>query len=283
MKVFYTRSTPHLASQLPYQQGKYLCKSFSDGELYIKLEEDVTGESVWVIANTLPPAEHLMELLLLLDALQRSGAIINLIFTYFAYARQDKPLAQEAASMELICHLLKTFAIQKIAIIHAHSMLLHNYIDFENVIPLEQIAQIAQKYDALAAPDKSARALVEKLSQQLGMEAIFLTKSRLEQGSVEILSCDGNVHGKKILLIDDMIATSNTVIETSKMLKILGATHISVWATHGIFSGNAHHELEKSGVTKIYVTNTIAQKNGSSKIEVISIAPLLEQIVQQYR
>lgn len=279
MIVFYTPSTKHLAPLLPFEQGNYVIKTFSDGEQYLKLDQDVAGKTVWVVAATNPPAEHLMQLFLLLDALERGHATINLLITYFGYARQDRPLPGEASSSQLMCSMLKLFTLKKIIVVHAHSSLLHEYLNFENVIPIDLMCQTARLYDAIAAPDKGASNLVKKLAQECQIEPIFLSKIRPEQESVKILEYDGIVKAKKILIIDDIIATGNTVIEVAKTLHKLGATQVSVWVTHGIFSGDAVAAIEKSSIQKVYVTNTVAQNVSSSKIEVINSAPFIEQII----
>lgn len=283
MKVFYTQSTQHLKPLLPFEVGSYVAKQFSDGEWYVNVQEEVTNTPVWVIAATNPPAEHLVQLLLLLDALQRAGAKINLFFTYFGYARQDRPLPGEASSAQLMCLIFKMFPLHKIFILHPHSLLLQNYLNFEAIFPDDLICAIAENYDAVAAPDQGAYELVKGLSKACSMEAIFLTKIRPEQELVKILEYDGMVRAKRILIVDDMIATGNTIIEVAKKLKQLGATQVSVWATHGIFSGNARHVIAKNGIAKIYVTNSLRQKNHSDAIEVISIAPLIEQIIKKLR
>lgn len=155
MIVFYTRSTQHLHQMLPFEIGKYISKQFSDGEWYVKLEQDIAGKMVWVITATNPPADHLIELWLLLDALQRGGAKINLFFTYFGYARQDRPMLGEASSAQVISSIFTMFSIHKIIILHPHSMLLHNFLTYEAIFPNDLICAIAQNYDAIAAPIKA--------------------------------------------------------------------------------------------------------------------------------
>ena len=280
MMIFYTSSTKHFASELSFEEGKYLSKQFSDGECYIKLESDVAQKSVWVVAATNPPADHLLELFLLLNALDRAGATIYLLFTYFGYARQDRPIAGEASSAEVISTILKMFALKKIIIVHAHSQFLHEYLDFTNIIPTDLMKATAQLYDAVAAPDQGAYELVKSIAHACHNEPVFLTKIRPEQEKVQILEYDGIVRARTILIIDDIIATGNTIIEVAKILRQLGAQEVSVWATHGIFSGDALAAIEKSNIKKIYVTNTLLQKRCSNKIEVISIAPLIKKIIE---
>lgn len=282
MIVFYTSATKHLAAELPFEQGNYISKQFSDGEWYIKIESEVAQRSVWVVAATNPPADHLIELFLLLNALNRAGATIYLLFTYFGYARQDRPIEGEASSAQLMCTILKMFTLKKTIIIHAHSALLHTYLDFTNIIPEDLMQEKVQSYDAIAAPDQGAYEVVKALAEKSGIEPIFLSKIRPEQEIVKILEYDGIVRARNIIIIDDMIATGNTIIEVAKILQKLGATQVSVWATHGIFSGDAYDAIEKSSIKKIYVTNTLPQKRSSSRIEVISIAPLVEKIIKNY-
>ena len=282
MMIFYTSSTQHLASDLSFEQGRYLKKQFSDGEWYIKLESDVNKKNIWVVTATNPPADNIIELLLLLNALQRAGAQVHLLFTYFGYARQDQPLMGEAASAELFCNIFKMFSLKKIVIIHAHSIFLQEYLNFENVLPLDLICKTTQSYQSVAAPDQGAYELVKQVAQHCNVQPIFLSKIRPEQELVQILEYDGIVRTKNILIVDDMITTGNTIIEVAKMLKKLGATHVSVWATHGIFSGNAIESIERSDINKIYVTNTLPQHKSLSKIEVINIAPLIEKIIKNY-
>lgn len=282
MIVFYTSATAHLAPLLPFERGEYICKKFTDGELYIKLETAVTNKKVWVIAATNPPADHLIELFLLLDVLTRNKAKIHLLITYLGYTRQDNPLPAEASAAQLICSILNLFALQKIVIIHAHSTRLHDFLTFENVIPVELICNVAQHYNAIAAPDQGAADNVQHIGSVCNLETVFLTKIRPEQEIVKILEYNGIVRSKKILIIDDIIATGNTVIEVAKILEKLGATHVSAWATHGVFSGNAIESLEKSSIKKVYVTNTLGQHKSSAKIEVITIAPLVEKIIKKH-
>lgn len=282
MIVFYTRATQHLAHMLSFQQGKYLSKQFSDGEWYIQLEQDVRGKTVWVIAATNPPAEHVIELLLLLDALQRNHAKIKIVFTYFGYARQDDPAVGEASSAQLMARVFSLFEIQKIFILHPHSKFLHDYLAFQAIIPDDMICAHAGNYDAFAAPDEGAHEIVQHLAKLCNKEAIFLTKTRPEQEMVKINEYNGSVHAKNILIIDDMIATGNTVIEVAKKLKESGAGGVGVWATHGVFSAHAAQKIDESVIDRVYVTDSLPQKkNSSEKIEVVSIAPLIEKIINQ--
>jgi ribose-phosphate pyrophosphokinase len=281
MIVFFTRATAHFAPLMQVNRGTYTSKQFTDGEWYVFLESDVRNKHIWVITATNPPADHIVELLLLLNVLERNGpASINLLFTYFGYARHDRPLPHEASSAQVISRIFKDFKLAKIIIIHAHSPLLENYLSFENIIPIDLMCRTAQSYKTIAAPDEGAYKLIEYLADYCDLEPIYLSKIRPEQEVVKILEYDGMVRQKRILIIDDIIATGNTIIEVAKMLKKLGADEISVWATHGIFSNGARARIANSDIHKVYVTNTLLQEKSSSKIEVVNIAPFLEQLIK---
>lgn len=280
MIVFYTKQTEHLAKQLPFERGYYRAHFFSDGELNVQLDTEINNSQVWVIGAIFPPAQQALELFFLLDALQRAGARITLMLTYFGYARQDRAAAGDAKSVEVICNFLKTFKLAKIFVIHPHSSLLHSFLEFHTIMPTELIAQHLDSFDAVAAPDAGARALVHTISQQYYKEVIFLNKMRPEKEKVEILTHEGDAQGRKILLIDDMITTGSTLVAAANRLQELGASEVSAWATHGIFTSGAVERIANSRIKKLYVTNTLLHDLPHGTIEVVDIAPVIAKLIQ---
>lgn len=278
MMLFSTSTTHHLASHITLQAGNCTIKQFNDGELFVRLNEDVQGKEVWVLAATQAPAEHLLELFFLLDALQRAGAHINLCITYFAYARQVIAAPGEACTAQVISIFLKKFNIAKTYIIHPHSTLLHDYLPFTAVRDVNFFCKQAEAYDAIAAPDKGAFALAQEIAQICKKELILLTKVRPDHDKVEIVAIEGIVEQKKVLLIDDIISTGRTLVESARALKKLGATSIAAAATHGVFSPGSHQLLEQSVLEKISVTNSIAQ-NSQGKITVIDMSQFIQQTI----
>ncbi len=135
IKIFYTPATQHLAPSIGLPTGVAEFKTFSDGELFVKVADDVANQTVWLIAATNPPADNLLQTLFLINALQRAGARVKLLFTYFGYARQDKPGQGEAATAQLICQIFKNFAVEDIFVIHMHSSALKEFLSFETIIP----------------------------------------------------------------------------------------------------------------------------------------------------
>lgn len=279
MIIFSTRSAQHLLKKIELPCAQYLIKQFSDGELYVKINQSIQ-EKVWIIAGTQPPAENLLELFFLLDALTRLGVKdINIVFTYFGYARQSIALPGEACSAQFICDVVKKFPLGKVHIVHAHAApILHTFLTFTNNIDLDFFCTFAKQYDAVAAPDKGAAEFAQQVAQASARDLILMHKIRPEQEHIAIESVMGNVRGKRILLVDDIIATGRTVMGAAQELKKLGALEVAVAAMHGIFSDNARQHLEQSDLTKIYVTNTINQ-SAQGNIEVIDVSAYIKALI----
>lgn len=278
MILFSTSSTRHLAFHSALRLGLCTIKQFNDGELFVRIDEDVQGQQVWVLAATQAPAENLIELFFLLDALERAGAHINLCITYFGYARQVIAAPGEACSARIITDFLKNFTILQTYIIHPHTMLLHDYLSFTAIRDIDFFCKQAQVYDAIAAPDKGAIALATEVAATCNKELIILNKVRPHHDKVEIEVVDGSVAGKKVLLVDDIISTGNTLAQAAMALKKREAIAVAAAATHGIFSSDSYQILEESVLEKIVVTNTVAH-NAQGKISIFDIGPFIQKIM----
>lgn len=282
MILFSTRNMQNIAKNINMNQGSCTVKNFSDGELYVHINSDIKGKIVWLLASTQPPAENMLELFFMLDALNRAGAAkINLIISYFSYARQLEAMQGESSSGQVACNILKNFPISKLFIFLPHdNVKLHDFLSYTDIFDIEFFCEKASSYDAIAAPDKGAHVFAQKIADFCNKEIVFLSKKRPEQEKVEILSLEGSVNNKKILLVDDIISTGRTIIKAAEFLKKMGAKTISAAAIHGVFSPGSHESLEKSIIEKIYVTNTIFQKT-HKKIVVSDIAPLISKIINE--
>ena len=276
MKVFATRCCRHLLNNLGVEPGRVEIKNFSDGELYVRVEEPVKNRDVWVLAATPAPAENLLELYFLLDALQREGAFINLFLTYFGYARQDRAKQGEALSSEVVFRFLKTFPIQKTNIIHIHNPKLQQFFDFDDIILLDFFLPLAQDADCIVAPDQGAAQFAGEVARRAGKELVVMHKKRAGHEKIERTDLQGEVRGKKVLIVDDMIVTGNTMIYAAQALQEHGASEILAAATHGLFSGNAVASFAQSPIAKVYVTNTLEQAHDHPKVTVIDCAPMIE-------
>ncbi len=281
MKIFYTPSTSHLQTSINLPIGSVEFKTFSDGELFVKVNEEVNNQSVWVIAATNPPAKNLLQTMLLLNALQEAGAKINLLFTYFGYARQDKVSHGEAASAQLFCELFGSFNLESVEIIHVHSLQLKNYLNFENIIAYPLFEHIGKNFDAICAPDKGAASFATNVAKKIDKSEILIEKTRPKKETVKTANISGDTDGKSVLIVDDMISTGNTIINAANLLREHGATSISVMATHNLMNQKSVDAIEQSVIEKVYVTNTIQSAVESDKIEVIDIGQFIEKRVKE--
>jgi ribose-phosphate pyrophosphokinase len=281
MILLYNRAAHHLARSISIPQASYVIKNFSDGEIYIKINQNLTQQSISILVSTQPPAENLLEFFFLLDALQRNGTSeINVFFSYFGYARQSEPEKGEVGSAQFICDILTKFPLAGIGMVHVHAPhILARNITYTNYIDYDFFSYAAQEYDAIAAPDQGAREFAQKIAAMNNKEIIYIDKIRPEQEQVHITSIDGSPKGKKILLVDDIISTGRTTTYAAEALKKKGAVKISIAATHGLFSADAYTQIEKSALEKVYVTNSIAQKK-LPKIEIYDVGPFIQKILQ---
>lgn len=279
MKLFSTSSVHHLATNIELQQGLCTIKEFSDGEIFVRIDQDVQDSVVWVLAATQAPAAHLLELFFLCNALQRAGAKINLFITYFAYARQVVAAPGEACPPQVISDIIQTFDIKRLFITHPHSFLLHEFLTFTAVQNIDFFCRQAEPYDAIAAPDKGAFVLAEEIARICKKDLVVVNKMRPAQEQAKIVSIDGQVAHKKILLVDDIISTGRTITESAYALKKLGATSVAAAVTHGIFSSGSYQLIEQSPLEMVYVTNTVAQRP-HAKITIVDISKFIQQIMQ---
>lgn len=280
MILFSTRTARHLAGRMALKQGACTIKNFSDGELFVQIDEDVTNKPVFVLASTQTPGDNMLELFFLLDALQRAGAHISLFISYFAYARQIVAAHGQALSAQVISNILREFTINHLYIMHVHSStLLHELLPFTDAWDIRFFTTHAQQYDAIAAPDKGAVYIAQEVARLSGKELIRLTKQRYDDTTIQIRSVDGDVRGKRILLVDDMISTGHTVVQAAQELIKRGATAVAAAATHGVFSSQARTFLEQSVLEKIFVTNTIDQAS-HGKIVVTDIHAYIANIME---
>lgn len=278
--LFFTPSARHLAPNIEGAKGTYMSLTFSDGEKYIRVEKETKG-TVWVIASTNPPAENLLELFFLLDALNRQSTEIHLLIPYFAYARQDRITQKgECLSAKVISDLLKYFRVKKVIVFHIHSRRIKRYLDYEDLFPLDLISPLARPADIVAAPDKGGIPFAQMVGKKCGLPVIHIEKKRITDERVEVIEVSGEVKGKKVMIVDDMIATGGTIIKATEKLLSEGAKEVEVYATHGIFSGSAREKLEKSPVKQIYVTNSLPQLE-EGKIKILDISSLLQDVINQ--
>lgn len=290
VKIFTLDSNPELAheivSYLNCSIGKSSVSKFSDGEIQINIDESVRGCEVYIVQSTSEPVnERLMELLVMIDALKRASAeSINVVIPYYGYGRQDrKANAREPITAKLIANLLETAGATRMMTMDFHTPQIQGFFDIP-VDPLTGVPVLAQYFEqkeltdlVVAAPHNNAVGRARKLASRLHAPLALIDRRRTEEGAVKVMNVIGEVSGKNVVMIDDMIDTARTITVAAEALKEKGAKTVYVGCTHAILSGEAINRIERSSIEELVVTDTIALSRDKQldKITILSVAPLL--------
>jgi ribose-phosphate pyrophosphokinase len=280
--IFFTSSTKQLEKTFRDELGEYQLIIFNDHEIFLKLISQIKkDEEVTVVTATNPPASNLLELFFLLNTLQNAHAKINLIFTYFGYARQDHPQAFVAQGAKVICNCLKQFSLNKTIIIHPHSKHLHQFISFTSYIPYELYIPIIEEknIEVIVAPDQGAHDACKKLSTLTNTSLCTLNKKRIGIDQIKTISLDGSVTNKNVLILDDLISTGSTIINAAENLKQHHASKIYSAATHSLLTQEHAEKILKSPIQELWVTNTIKQTILIPHYHIINIGPALKNLI----
>jgi ribose-phosphate pyrophosphokinase len=291
-KVASGRSNPELSKRVAQSLGIELAdisiKSFSDGELWAKYEENIRGIDLFIVQSTFSPSDNWMELLILIDAAKRASAKrITAVMPYFGYARQDrKDQPRVAITAKLVANLLTRAGADRIITVDLHSAQIQGFfdvpVDHLHVSPALIRALTKEKLDDLvfASPDvggvRTARAYADKLNAGL----VLVDKRRPKANEAIITNVIGDVEDKNVVIVDDMIDTGGTFVKCAEELKRRGAKSIKGITVHPVFSGSALDKIENSdAIDKLFVTDTIPLKRKLDKIEVVSVADLLGEAI----
>ena len=260
-------------------------RRFADGELFVKIDENVRGRDVYIIQPTNPPAENLVELLLLMDAARRaSAARITAVIPYYGYARQDrKDQPRVAISAKLVANLVSSAGADRVLAMDFHSHQLQGFFD----IPVDHLyaapvltAHYRQKHlhePVIVAPDVGSAKMARGFAKRLNASLAIIDKRRPSANISEVVNVVGEVAGKDCLIPDDLIDTAGTVTEAAAALKRLGARAIYCCATHALLSGPAVERLKASPIEELAVANTIAvaPEKRFDRLVVLSVGSLL--------
>jgi ribose-phosphate pyrophosphokinase len=294
LQVFSGSAHPALAAQIMRELeaplGRAVIGSWRNGETRVKLEENVRGSDVFVIQSMSDPVNHhLMELLLIIDALRRaSAARITAVIPYFAYAKQEKKTSgREPISAKLVANLLTTAGADRILTMDLHSPAIEGFFD----IPVDHLraAPILSRHInrlklddlVIVSPDAGGVARAEDLRGRTGGSLAIISKRHPGPDVTEALEMVGDVNGKPAVIVDDMISTAGTLVVAAELLQQRGAGEILSAATHGIFAQDALELIDRSPIERLYVTDTVPlpQDEPTAKIEVVSVAPLLAEAI----
>ena len=294
--IFSGNSNPKLAKavcdNLKVELGKALVGEFSDGEIRIKIEENVRGKDVFVIQSTCSPVnQNIMELLIMLDALRRASALrITAVIPYFGYARQDrKDQPRVPITAKLVANLLSNAGANRILTLDLHAGQIQGFFD----IPLDHLYAINVFFSyfnkmkrnnlVIVSPDvggiKMARAYAKKLKAGLAI----VDKRRNSPEATEVMHILGEVKNKNVILVDDIISTGGSLVEAAKALKKAGAKKIYACVSHGVLSKDATKKINSSCIDSLVVTNSIplAKDKKSKKIKVLSVGKLFADAIKR--
>ena len=269
-------------------------KKFADGEIYVEINENIRGNSIFLIQSISSPAnDNLMELLLCIDALKRSSAKnITAVIPYFGYARQDrKVVPRTSISAKLVSNLITTAGADRVVTIDLHAGQIQGFFDIpvDNLFATPIFARhikkrIKSKNIICVSPDVGGVARTRGLSKFLNSGLAIIDKRRPSPGKSEVMNVIGNVKDKCCIMVDDIIDSGGTIVNAAKVLKEKGAKEIHVYITHGVLSGDAVNKIKKSAIKNLVITDTIDNYNkikNVKNIEILSVSNLMGEAIRR--
>ncbi len=263
---------------------------FSDGEINIKIKESVRGKDIFIIQSTSAPANaNLMELLIMVDALKRSSAkSITAVVPYYGYARQDRKAEPRVPiSAKLVANLMETAGITRVVTVDLHASQIQGFFDipvdnlYGAVLFNEYVKSKNLKNPIVASPDIGGVARARYFAKTMGLDMVIVDKRREKANHSEVMNIIGDVAGKDVIMIDDMIDTAGTMVKAASALKKKGATSVMACCTHPVLSGPAYDRLENGELDELVITNTIPITKTSKKIKVLSTAKMLGEVIRR--
>ena len=298
MKILSGTSNPSLSKSISKQLKLKLVntniKKFADGEIYVEINENIRGNSVFVVQSTATPAnDNLMELLLCIDALRRSSAKnITAVIPYFGYARQDrKVVPRTSISAKLVSNLITNAGAHRVVTVDLHAGQIQGFFDmpvdnlFTTPIFKRYIRKnIKSKNLICVSPDAGGIERTRGLATKIDADLAIIDKRRPEPGKSKVMNIIGNVQGKDCIIVDDIIDSGGTIVNAAEALIKKGAKNVHVFVTHAVLSGDAVNKIQKSKIKKLIITDTIDNSKKirkAGKIEVLSIAQLMAEAIKR--
>lgn len=269
--------------------GKVLFSRYSDGEFQPSFEESIRGARIFIIGSTNPSSENLMEMLLMLDAAKRASARhITAVMPYFGWARQDrkdKPRVPIAA--KLIAKMLETAGATRIITMDLHADQIQGFFEkpvdhlFASTLFLPYLKQLNLDNLCIASPDMGGSKRAYAYSKALQSDVVICYKQRAKANVISHMELIGDVKGKNVVLVDDMVDTAGTLTKAADLMMERGAISVRAITTHGLLSGNAYEKIEKSKLTELIVTDSIPVKDDKKKIKVLGCADLFADVMHR--
>lgn len=297
IKIFACRSSRYLAekiaSSLGLEMGRSSVTVFSDGEFQPALEESVRGATVFIVQSTIPPVENIFELLLMIDAAKRASAYkVIAVMPYFGWARQDrKDRPRVPIGAKMVANLLEAAGCDRVMTADLHADQIQGFFDipvdhiYASSIFLPYLRDLKLDNMSIAAPDMGGAKRANAYSRILGCPLIICHKSREKANVVGSMTAIGDVEGKNIIIIDDMIDTAGTITKAADMLMEKGALSVRALATHAVLSGPAFERIEGSALKEVIISDTIPltlrPDQEASKIRVLSVAEIFADVIDK--
>lgn len=286
------RSNPNLAKSIAEHLEMDLFPvdilQFKDGEIQVYFNETIRGKDVFLIQPTFGPSDNIIELLITIDAAKRASARnIIAVMPYFGYARQDrKDKPRTSIGAKLMCNLLTTAGVNRIITMDLHADQIQGFMEvpvdhlFASNVFLPYIKEQALDNICIASPDTGGSKRASTYAKALDCDLVIGFKQRAKQNEVASMQIIGDVQGKNVIIVDDIIDTAGTLCKAAASIKEMGATTVRAMCAHGLFSGDAIENIEKSALDEVIVTDSIPLRKECSKIKVISVAKLLSDVIQ---
>jgi len=298
LKVFSGRSheslTQEICAHLGVAQGHVTLYSFSDGEHYVQIDENVRGADVFVIQPTCPPSvnDHLMELLIMLDAFKRSSARrITAVLPYYGYARQDrKDKPRVPITAKLAADLISTAGADRVLTLDLHAAQIQGFfnIPVDHLFAAPVIVGYLKNLDlsdlTIVSPDAGGVERARAYAKRLGASLAIIDKRRFAKNQTEVMNIIGEVEGRNVFIVDDIIDTAGTLIHSVAALKEQGARSIAAACTHAVLSGPAVERINNSDLVQVITTNSIPmheKEADCAKLKTLSIGPLLAEAIKR--
>ena len=298
-KIFSGTATRYLAEQIANASGEKLGEvsvlRFSDGEIQPSFEETVRGELVFIVQSTTPPSDNLFELLLMVDAARRASAKrIVAVIPYFGMARQDrKDKPRVSIGAKLVANMLTAAGVDRVMTMDLHADQIQGFFEvpvdhlFASSIFLPHIKEMGLPELLIAAPDTGGTKRASAYAKHLGVDMAICYKQRKVANQVESMTVIGDVRGKDVVLVDDLVDTAGTLVKAAAMMMSEGASSVRAICTHAVLSGNAIERIEESVLSELIVTDTIplppSKLAGSTKIKQLTVAKLFADVIRRVR
>ncbi len=293
-KLFSGSANPEFAKKV----GNYLgmevsdatLNKFSDGEISVQITQSVRGQDVYIVQPTCAPAnDNLMELLIMVDALKRSSAkSINAVIPYYGYARQDRKAAPRVPiSAKLVADLLEKAGINRVVTIDLHAAQIQGFFNipadnlFGSILFVNYIKSKNLKNPIIASPDIGGVARARQYADKLGYDLVIVDKKREKANVAEVMNIIGDVEGKDVILVDDMVDTAGTLVKAAEVLKKRGATSVMACCTHGVLSGPAYDRVANGVLDELVISDTIPTKKDAKNITVLTASAMIGEAIRR--